>query len=685
MVRRIAARLQSLGAMLHAMSRAQAEWELAASREILGRRKVLLVVAVAPVLVLLAWSGAQAQSPPPGPAAVVADAAATPPEKLPVLGGSKAYLPALITPGMFYGSILVGLIAGLITGVIGAGGGYILTPALMSFGVRGIMSVGTDQFHLFAKAIMGTAIHGKLGNVNLRLAVWFVLGSAGGVTLGGRLSRALFQHSPALSDAVISAVYVVVLGLLGVYAVGDWWRQRPGRRAAPTLDATTALARWLQAVPLQPRVTFDEAILEGGRSISVYPVVVCGFIVGFVAAVMGVGGGFLTFPMFVYGLGVSTFTTVGTDILQIIFTTAYSSIAQYAIYGFVFYTVAIGMLIGSLVGVQIGAMVTQVVKGAQIRAFYALTILAGFFNRLCALPRKLADLGYVALPREAAVLLEQLGVVLFFTTVGLFALWILWLFGRHVGLLRRDRRGQPIPAGGPLVVDPGKFGLGLAGLAVFAALLVAGVLPGRSGAPLLSRADQFFNQLAKGSIAYLPEAKAQAAAHGRLAVDFGVRPREMVDAAALQAVVRSSGCEATITADGRTRIVGTMGQLAQAALDDAERMVANDVTAIEQRHGRPAEDVIYCWWAVFDGLTRRYVQDNQSREANFTKFVATKVLEPAYNFRGIEARGIRGEAGPLAGLLGFYLLYTVWYGFAILLVFEGLGITATVVSGRQEQ
>jgi hypothetical protein len=236
-----------------------------------------------------------------------------------------------------------------------------------------------------------------------------------------------------------------------------------------------------------------------------------------------------------------------------------------------------------------------------------------------------------------------------------------------------------------LVVDPSKFGLGLAGLAVFAALLVAGVLPGRSGAPLLSRADQFFNQLAKGSVAYLPEAKAQAAAHGRLAVDLGVRPREMVDAAALQAVVRSSGCEATITADGRTRIVGTMGQLAQAALDDAERMAANDVTAIEQRHGRPAEDVIYCWWAVFDGLTRRYVQDNQSREANFTKFVATKVLEPAYNFRGIEARGIRGEAGPLAGLLGFYLLYTVWYGSAILLVFEGLGITATVVSGRQEQ
>ena len=129
-------------------------------------------------------------------------------------------------------------------------------------------------------------------------------------------------------------------------------------------------------------------MVPGGRSISVYPVILCGFVVGFVAAIMGVGGGFLTFPMFVYGLGVSTFTTVGTDVLQIIFTTFYSSIFQYAIYGFVFYTVAMGMLLGSLIGVQIGAMVTKVVTGAAIRAFYAITILAGFSNRVCALIRK---------------------------------------------------------------------------------------------------------------------------------------------------------------------------------------------------------------------------------------------------------------------------------------------------------
>jgi hypothetical protein len=151
---------------------------------------------------------------------------------------------------------------------------------------------------------------------------------------------------------------------------------------------------------------------------------------------MGVGGGFLTFPMFVYGLGVSTFTTVGTDILQIIFTTFYSSIFQYAIYGFVFYTVAMGMLLGSLVGVQIGAIVTKMVKGATIRAFYALTILAGFSNRACALPRKLAETGYISLPREIIVPIEMTGTVVFFLLISIFGVWILFVFFKNLNNIR---------------------------------------------------------------------------------------------------------------------------------------------------------------------------------------------------------------------------------------------------------
>jgi len=422
MFKKVSQMLTSTGYFLHTLSQVQARWELETSTLILSQRKKTLFIALLPVLCAMGLELAFAE---------------TIPSKIPILGGSKAYIPAFVTPTMFYGSILVGLLAGLITGVIGAGGGYVLTPALMSFGVKGIMAVGTDQFHLFAKAIMGTTIHRKLGNVNFKLAVWFVVGSFFGVTLGGMINRTVYQFNPALSDALISSVYVVVLGILGFYSLADWLRLRKREAAAiPAKEATTGFAKELQSIPWKPRVRFDEDIIIGGRSLSVYPVILCGFIVGLVAAIMGVGGGFLTFSMFVYGLGVSTFTTVGTDILQIIFTTFYSSIFQYAIYGFVFYTVAMGMLLGSLVGVQIGAIVTKMVTGSVIRAFYALTILAGFSNRVCALLRKLAETGYISLPREITVPIEMTGTIVFFLLISIFGVWILFIFFKNLRTIR---------------------------------------------------------------------------------------------------------------------------------------------------------------------------------------------------------------------------------------------------------
>jgi hypothetical protein len=267
--------------------------------------------------------------------------------------------------------------------------------------------------------------------------------------VGGVINRAIYQKSPALSDAFISAVYVFMLGILGFYALADWLRMRKGITGGTRTsgaDATTRFARWLQSLPLKPRVKFDEHIVPGGRSIAVYPIIICGFIVGFVAAIMGVGGGFLTFPMMVYGLGVSTFTTVGTDILQIIFTTGYSSITQYAIYGYVFYTVAMGMLLGSLVGVQMGALVTRMVKGVTIRAFYALTILAGFVNRVCALPGKLNEVGWISVNSSTATLINTVGTVIFFALVGIFSLWILAVFFKGAGKIREAER-QALTAG----------------------------------------------------------------------------------------------------------------------------------------------------------------------------------------------------------------------------------------------
>jgi len=422
--------LTRVGSMLMEAARAHARWDYETSMSILkNRRKLLILMALATPIFVASWAIAAEGSPEVLPA---------------VLGGKHAYSPAYYTPEIFAVSILIGLCAGLITGCIGAGGGFIITPALMSAGIKGILAVGTDLFHIFAKAMMGTAVHKKLGNVSVGLAVAFLVGSGAGVLGGGVVNRTLYESNPVLSDTFISLLYVVMLGFLGIYALFDFLKLR---KQEGEVDAhggggggarKKGLSAKLQAARIPPVIKFDHDLQPGGKKIPALFVALCGAIVGFVAAIMGVGGGFLTFPMFVYILGVSSFTTVGTDILQIIFTAGFASISQYAIYGFIFYTLAMGMLLGSLFGIQLGALTTKVVKGIYIRAFYAIAILAGFANRLFALPGKLDELEVISISEGTAQVLAMIGNAAFFVAIGIFAIWVIAKFFGNLKTLRGE-------------------------------------------------------------------------------------------------------------------------------------------------------------------------------------------------------------------------------------------------------
>jgi uncharacterized membrane protein YfcA len=289
---------------------------------------------------------------------------------------------------------------------------------------------------------MGSVMHRRLGNVNVPLALVFLLGAIVGATGGGVLNRVLYEINPVLSDAFISTIYVLMLGALGFYALSDFLRarNRVGKTQEEELDregaALGSLPKKLQSISVPPMVTFDQGLMPGGRRISSIFLILCGALVGFCAAVMGVGGGFLTFPIFVYMLGVSSVTTVGTDIFQIVFTAGYASISQYAVYGFIFYTLAMGMLLGSLLGIQIGALVTKVVKGTTIRGFYAMAVLAGFVNRAFALPGKLVEMEVFSLPPLAVRVLDQIGIWAFFIVIAMFGVWVIGTFFANIARLR---------------------------------------------------------------------------------------------------------------------------------------------------------------------------------------------------------------------------------------------------------
>ena len=426
-------RFRQLGKLLMLGAQAHSRWELEMSKNILGSRKRLFVLGLLTVPVIL------------GGFAFANEITNALPE---VLGGKKAYSPAFYSMDIFIVSILIGMGAGLITGCIGAGGGFIIAPALMSAGIRGIMAVGTDLFHIFAKAIMGSVIHRKLGNVSVGLAFVFLIGAIIGATVGGVINRALYEINPVLSDAFISTVYSLMLGFLGAYAMADFLRARKkgggGDAHGGKVEGAEMgnVPKKLQAMKLPPMIKFDGDLVPGGRSISWVFLVGSGALVGFAAGIMGVGGGFLTFPIFVYSLGVSSMTTVGTDIFQIVFTAGYAAISQYAIYGFIFYTLAMGMLLGSLVGIQIGAMVTKVVPGITIRGFYAMAVLAGFVNRIFALPAKLGEMEVIPISKGTGAVLETIGIWAFFVVIGGFSVWVIGTFLKNI----RKLKGEEVPA-----------------------------------------------------------------------------------------------------------------------------------------------------------------------------------------------------------------------------------------------
>jgi uncharacterized membrane protein YfcA len=417
-------------------ARAHARWEINASNTIFRDRKRMLILGLLIVPVLL------------GGIAFADQLGGALPE---LLGGKKAYSPAFYSTFIFVVSILIGLIAGLITGCIGAGGGFVIAPALMSAGIKGILAVGTDLFHIFAKAIMGSTIHRKLGNVSVPLAVVFLIGAVIGATIGGLINRVLYEINPVLSDAFITTIYSLMLGFLGAYAMIDFLKARKvktdkdfhgagegelgGREEGTEMGN---LPKKIQSMNIPPMVKFDYDFTPGGRGISWIFLVLSGALVGLAAGIMGVGGGFLTFPIFVYLLGVSSMTTVGTDIFQIIFTAGYAAISQYAIYGFVFYTLAMGMLLGSLLGIQIGAMVTKVVKGITMRGFYAMAVLAGFVNRIFALPGKLGDMGVIPISKGTGAALDSIGIYAFFIVLGSFGAWVVFTFIKNIGVLKGE-------------------------------------------------------------------------------------------------------------------------------------------------------------------------------------------------------------------------------------------------------
>ena len=266
--------------------------------------------------------------------------------------------------------LLLGFTVGIVGGFVGVGGGYMVTPALIVFGFPGYMASGIDMTHIAGKGIVSTIRHRQLGNIDWTMALSMVAGTMLGVEIGVRLL--IYFKMLGISGIVLVIASVILMFSLFLYTQIETTRSAKVIKEAMSADGggdnmarevtTSKLPLFFQSIPLAPIVICRTARVV----VSMWVIVIVGFITGVLAGFLGVGGGFIRVPALVYIVGASTHIAVGTDLVEIVFSGGYGAI-RHSIEGHVDILAVVFMISGALFGAQIGSIATSYVRGPAIR------------------------------------------------------------------------------------------------------------------------------------------------------------------------------------------------------------------------------------------------------------------------------------------------------------------------------
>jgi len=286
----------------------------------------------------------------------------------------EIFLPISGVEIMAWKLVLLGFTVGVIGGFFGVGGAFMVTPALNVFGFPMAYAIGTDMAHIAGKSVVATAKHRKYGNVDMRLGVLMIIGTAIGIE--GGATAIMWLEKVGRVDYVVRITYMVLLFGLSSYMFYEYYSltKKTATTSKPVSDAgTSGLALKMQKLHIPPMIHLKVS----GFSISVWVILVVSACTGFLAGFLGVGGGFIRMPSLMYVIGCPTRVAVGTDLFEIVITGAYGAFT-YALKQRVELIAAAVMLIGAAVGAQFGTLATQYVKGLKIRLYFASTMgLAG--------------------------------------------------------------------------------------------------------------------------------------------------------------------------------------------------------------------------------------------------------------------------------------------------------------------
>ena len=287
--------------------------------------------------------------------------------------------------------LLLGLggIVGILSGMFGVGGGFLMTPLLFFIGIPPAVAVATEANQIVASSFSGVLAHVRRKTVDFRMGTVLLVGGL----IGAALGVVVFNYLKSLGqvDLLVRLCYVVFLGIIGAMMFVESLRAiRKSRAGGP--PSKRRKHNWIHKLPFKMRFR------TSGLYISVIPPVLLGVAVGILAAIMGVGGGFIMVPAMIYLLGMPTKVVVGTSLFQIIFVTAFTTLLHATTNFTVDIALAVLLLIGGVIGAQVGTALGTKLKAEQLRILLAMLVLAVCIKLALALllmPSELYPLGPV--------------------------------------------------------------------------------------------------------------------------------------------------------------------------------------------------------------------------------------------------------------------------------------------------
>jgi len=267
--------------------------------------------------------------------------------------------------------LLLGLggLVGLLSGMFGVGGGFLLTPLLFFIGIPPAVAVATGANQIVASSFSGVLAHLKRKTVDLKMGVVLLIGGLVGAALGVQVFNML--RAMGQVDLLVRLCYVVFLGIIGALMFAESLRAiHRSRQAGGSLPPRRHHRGWIHALPFKMRFR------TSGLYLSVIPPLLVGLAVGVLSAIMGVGGGFIMVPAMIYLLGMPTKVVIGTSLFQIIFVAAFATLLHATTNFTVDMVLALLLLVGGVIGAQIGTRLGVKLKAEYLRVLLATLVLA---------------------------------------------------------------------------------------------------------------------------------------------------------------------------------------------------------------------------------------------------------------------------------------------------------------------